>query len=234
MTRTSIGSMPCSRMTSSSVPARPSRAPWIFGCRVLTRPSMISGNPVRDDTSVTGRPAPAIARAVPPVESSEKPRVASSRASSTMPDLSETESNARRAFSRVIWSGSESVLAQLLAQRAAVDAEDGRRTALVAVGVVHHGLEQRQLHFAHDEIVEAAGAVAVQAVEVAAERLLGVGTQRYFAGVSVDGTKIMRATRRLRPLLRGHCQSCPRFTQPSLSVRLPAPCGRSVLTGTRP
>ena len=45
-TRRSIGSMPCCAMTASSVPRRPSRPPWIFGCSVFTRPSMISGKPV--------------------------------------------------------------------------------------------------------------------------------------------------------------------------------------------
>src|SRR5688572_3353122 len=204
MTRTSIGSMPCSRMTASSVPGRPSRAPCTFGCSVFTRPSMISGKPVSDDTSVTASPAPAIARAVPPVETSAKPRPASSRASSTMPVLSETESNARRAFGRVISSGSESVLAQFLAQGAAIDAEDGRGTALVAVGIVHYGLEQRHFHLAHDEVVESARAMAVQAVEVAAEGLLGMVAQGYFARVSVGGTGKVRAAQRLRPLLRGH------------------------------
>ena len=33
-------------ITASSMPRRPSRPPWIFGCSVLTRPSMISGKPV--------------------------------------------------------------------------------------------------------------------------------------------------------------------------------------------
>ena len=31
--------------------------PWIIGCSVLTRPSIISGNPVTDATSVTETPA---------------------------------------------------------------------------------------------------------------------------------------------------------------------------------
>src|SRR5687767_11424289 len=221
MTRTSTGSMPCSRMTASSVPARPSSAPWTFGCRVFTRPFMISGKPVSDDTSVTGRPVPAIVRAVPPVETREYPRAASSRARSTIPVLSETESNARRAFGRVISSGSESVLAQLFAQGAAIDAEDGRRAALVAVGIVHHGLEQRQFHFAHDKLIEPARAVAVQAVEVAAERLLGVVAKGYFTGVSVDGTEIVRAARRLRPLLRGHCQVVPVFVSQAARAMRP-------------
>ena len=38
--------MPCSAITASSMPARPSRPPCTIGCRVLTRPSIISGKPV--------------------------------------------------------------------------------------------------------------------------------------------------------------------------------------------
>ena len=35
---------------------RASSPPWIFGCRVLTRPSSISGKPVYSATSVTAMP----------------------------------------------------------------------------------------------------------------------------------------------------------------------------------
>src|SRR5688572_8848040 len=214
--------MPCSRMTASSTPARPRRAPCTFGCSVFTRPSMISGKPVTAETSVTARPALPIARAVPPVEISSKPSAASSRASSTMPVLSDAESNARRAFGLAISSGGQSVFAQLLAQGPAIDAEDRRRAALVAVRVVHDGLEKWQLHLAHDEVVEPAGPMAVQAVEIAAERLLGVVAQRYFAGVAIHGTG---------PVLCGHCRKAPDFR--SRSFRLPVPRSRPVPTGTR-
>jgi len=44
--------------------------PWTFGCRVFTRPSMISGNPVCAPTSVTGSPWAASIFAVPPVDRS--------------------------------------------------------------------------------------------------------------------------------------------------------------------
>src|SRR5262245_66632184 len=186
MTSTSIGAMPSARITASSMPARPRRPPCTFGCSVLTRPSMISGKPVSVATSVTGRPDAAIARAVPPVEISSKPSAASSRASSTMPVLSETESSARRASGLAISSGGQSVYAQFLAQGAPIDAEDRRRAALVAVGVVHDGLEQRQFDFAHDEVVQAAGPVAIQAVEIVAEGLFGVVPERNLAGMPVD------------------------------------------------
>src|SRR5580692_10092463 len=72
-----------------------SRPPWIFGCSVLTRPSIISGKPVRSDTSRTLRPASVRARAVPPVETSSMPKPARKRANSASPVLSETERRAR-------------------------------------------------------------------------------------------------------------------------------------------
>ena len=64
------------------------------GCRVLTRPSSISGKPVSSATSVTGSALSASSFAVPPVDTSRMPSAASERAKSTMPVLSETEINA--------------------------------------------------------------------------------------------------------------------------------------------
>ena len=55
-------------ITASSVPRLPSRPPWIVGCNVLTRPSMISGKPVLSATSMTSMPASRNALQVPPVE----------------------------------------------------------------------------------------------------------------------------------------------------------------------
>src|SRR6266436_3494058 len=72
-----------------------SNPPWILGCRVLTRPSIISGKPVRSDTSRTLRPASASARAVPPVEMSSMPKPSSRRANAINPVLSDTEMRAR-------------------------------------------------------------------------------------------------------------------------------------------
>ena len=69
--------------------------PCTFGCSVLTRPSIISGKPVRSETSRTASPASASALAVPPVETSSTPRAASAWAKGTSPVLSETESRAR-------------------------------------------------------------------------------------------------------------------------------------------
>ena len=73
---------------------RASRPPWTMGCKVLTRPSSISGNSVTCATSVTGRPWSASSLAVPPVEISRMPSACSACASSTMPVLSETEMSA--------------------------------------------------------------------------------------------------------------------------------------------
>jgi hypothetical protein len=69
--------------------------PCTIGCSVFTRPSIISGNFVTSETLVTGRPASASARAVPPVETNSKPRDRRPEARSTSPDLSETLNRAR-------------------------------------------------------------------------------------------------------------------------------------------
>src|SRR5690348_8477610 len=55
---------------------------------------MISGNPVRSDTSRTVIPPAASSRAVPPVETISTPRSASPRANSRIPVLSETDRSA--------------------------------------------------------------------------------------------------------------------------------------------
>src|SRR5512139_192398 len=189
-TSRSMGAMPSRAMTASSVPRRPSRPPWIFGCSVFTRPSMISGKPVTDDTSRTGMPAAASAFAVPPVEISSTPRAANARARSVSPVLSETESSARRTgrsmcLSGPARSGRQPEFAQLLAQGAAGDAEDHRRLALVAAGVVEHGAEQGFLDLTQHHVVQPGGPVAVEAGQVVGKRALGVVAQwqvRYAAG----------------------------------------------------
>src|ERR1700757_1846318 len=85
-----------------------SRPPCTFGCSVLTRPSIISGKPVRSETSFTLNPAAAIALAVPPVETSSTPRAASAWANSIRPVLSETESRTR--VTRRGWSVMDKIL----------------------------------------------------------------------------------------------------------------------------
>src|SRR5438477_300031 len=54
----SMGLMSCCFMAAawSGLSRRASRPPWILGCSVLTRPSIISGKPVTSETSVTGNP----------------------------------------------------------------------------------------------------------------------------------------------------------------------------------
>src|SRR5829696_270141 len=89
--------MPCASIAAwCSGLARTARSPpWTPGWRVLTRPSIISGKPVRSDTSSTTRPASASARRVPPVETRATPRSASARAKGRRPVLSDTERSAR-------------------------------------------------------------------------------------------------------------------------------------------
>src|SRR5579862_7368898 len=72
-----------------------SNPPWTLGCRVFTRPSSISGNPVKSETSLTFRQFSRSNFAVPPVESSSTCSAASLDASSSTPVLSLTLINAR-------------------------------------------------------------------------------------------------------------------------------------------
>src|SRR6202041_915355 len=89
--------MPCAFIACacSALSRSASNPPCTFGCKVLTRPSIISGKPVSSETSLTFNPAAAIALAVPPVETRSMPWAASARANSISPDLSETDNNAR-------------------------------------------------------------------------------------------------------------------------------------------
>ena len=64
------------------------QAPWIDGADVLTRPPMISGNPVTSSTAVTGTPSSRIRAAVEPVETISTPASCRPRASSSSPVLS--------------------------------------------------------------------------------------------------------------------------------------------------
>src|SRR5262245_3816395 len=159
--------MPCaaSALMCAGRSRRASRAPWMRGCSVLTRPSSISGKPVTCDTSVTGNLASANSFAVPPVDSSVMPRWCRARANSTMPALSETEISARG------MSLQEFVVGQLAAQRVAVDAQPVGGLALIAVGLAHHHLEQRLLDGVHDHLVHRVRFGAAQVVEVVLERV---------------------------------------------------------------
>src|SRR6185437_13429554 len=72
----------------------------------------------------------------------------------------------------------EAELLELLAQRAAVDAENSRSPALVALGIVEHHAKERLLDLAQHEIVEIRRPRAVEAGEVIAESALRVAAQR--------------------------------------------------------
>ena len=73
-----------------------SSPPCTRGCSVFTRPSIISGNPVNSETSITAKPAALSAAAVPPVETISTPRSLRAVAKETSPVLSDTERSARR------------------------------------------------------------------------------------------------------------------------------------------
>ena len=70
------------------------RPPWIAGWTVLTRPSIISGAPVTSSTGMTGIPASASAREVPPLEMISHPKATSRWARLITPVLSYTDTNA--------------------------------------------------------------------------------------------------------------------------------------------
>src|SRR5277367_6756387 len=140
---------------------------------------MISGKPVCSATSFTEMPCCTRSCAVPPVESSSMPRSLSARANSTIPALSETLSSARRTGVSNVSLLADPELFEFLAQGAAIDAEDGRRTALVALHVAHHNLEQRLFDLAHDQLVQVRGLMSVQRLEVALQRFLGLRAQRH-------------------------------------------------------
>jgi len=78
-------------------------------------------------------------------------------------------------------SAQQLVSLQLLAQRCPADTENRRSLGLVAVGVLHHGVEQRRLHLAQHQAVEFCGFVAVQISEIPFQDLAGEITQRPFA-----------------------------------------------------
>src|SRR5688572_986202 len=75
-----------------------STPPAIIGCRVLTRPSSISGNCVSSATSRTGTPDARSMAAVPPVDTSSTPRDWRPAPNSTTPVLSVTLISARLIF----------------------------------------------------------------------------------------------------------------------------------------
>src|SRR5690606_4457684 len=85
----------------SSLRRSASRPACTFGCRVLTRPSRHSGNPVSFSTFMTGTPAAEIRPAVDPVETISAPASWRRRASSSNPVLSYTLISARLIATRL-------------------------------------------------------------------------------------------------------------------------------------
>src|SRR5713226_6170091 len=160
----SIGSIACSRIaaTCSGWSRRARMPPWIFGCSVFTRPSIISGKPVWSATSVTTTPLSFRSWAVPPVERICTPWVSSALANSTTPALSETLMRARLILSILI----QPVLLQLLPERVAVEPEELGGAGLVALRLEHHHLEHRLLDRGDHHAVDAGGFFAVEVLEV--------------------------------------------------------------------
>src|SRR5262249_35356248 len=107
-------------------------------------------------------------------------------------------------------------LLELLAQRAAVDAEDARGAALVALGVVEHYAKQRLLDLAQHQIIEIGGTVPAQAHEVVAQRTLGMPAQRQLA--AVDPAEHRLASSRF--FLCGHRRP-PRENHPQAASAVP-------------
>src|SRR6185503_17688348 len=103
MTR-SIGAIPCWSMAAacSGLSRTPRSPPWTLGWSVFTRPSIISGKPVRSEMSRTSAPAVRNVAAVPPVETISTPCLASPAARSSRPVLSESEISARRTGTRSV------------------------------------------------------------------------------------------------------------------------------------
>src|SRR5690606_15747908 len=95
---------------------------------------------------------------------------------------------------------------QLLAQGAAVDAEDLRRTALIALRVIQHRLEQRLLDLADDELVQIARFVSVEAFEIALQCFVRERAERFYSSADPRRGRYRFFRFLLRdPLLAGWC-----------------------------
>ena len=197
--------IPFWRMTSSSIPRRASRPPWIFGCSVLTRPSMISGKPVNSLTSVTVNPASRSTRAVPPVEiRDDAVRAESARqfdhagfvgnAQERMPDRDDAGIGHERKspcrwcgrsiahYKRAAYSSPRRTsflrsVARLMPSAAAA-------VLLLLVGPRQHFTEQRAFDFLQHQLIEAVGHLLVHVGQIAAhgarDALAQRGLQRGF------------------------------------------------------
>src|SRR4051794_15903943 len=113
-----IVSGPCSLSvpTCSALSRTASTPAAIFGLIVFTRPSSISGKPVKSSIARVSTPASFRCFAVPPVETISTPSSRRQRANSAMPVLSETVISARltRTSARAVTSTSETVRTSLI------------------------------------------------------------------------------------------------------------------------
>src|SRR4051794_38888682 len=113
-----IVSGPCSLSvpTCSALSRTASTPAAIFGLIVFTRPSSISGKPVKSSIARVSTPASFRCFAVPPVETISTPSSRRQRANSATPVLSETVISARltRTSARAVTSTSETVRTSLI------------------------------------------------------------------------------------------------------------------------
>lgn len=70
----------------------------------------------------------------------------------------------------------QSVILEFLAQGSAVNTQHRRGAALVALAVIEHFDEQRDLHLAQDDLVHVVGIAAIKIAQVTSYRLGNVFT----------------------------------------------------------
>src|SRR5919197_3644535 len=111
--------------------------------------------------------------AVPPVERISMPSRASSRASSTIPDLSETLTSARLTFSTPLPAlPLDAKLQHLGAQRVAVDSEHLGGERLVPLGEGKHRFDHRLLDVFQHHFVNRGRLLAIHVLEITLKRPL--------------------------------------------------------------
>ena len=192
--------MPCSAITASSMPRRPSSPPWIFGCSVLTRPSMISGKPVWLETSRTATPAsassPGGAAGGQQLDAAPRPGRAPARSGRSCRKRTGVRGVPAAAWMRPRGRRQRRPRAQLPASPncfsflRSVPRLMPRMPAArlwLPCGVVEHDAEQRLFDLAQHQVVQVRRPVAVQAGEVIAQCALGVIAQRQLPPVGSGG-----------------------------------------------
>jgi len=61
---------------------------------------------------------------------------------------------------------------------------------LIALDMTHYHLEERFFHFAHDQIVEMSGLVAVQGLEITLQSFFGLRTQGHALAIDLQVTAV--------------------------------------------